>query len=269
MATLSLIGKTALVTGSGRGLGYTIASRLAEMGADVAIHDISEEAPAQYGEFPSLTAAAAAMAQYGTKTTSVIGDISNEASVANIVKHIESTLGPISILVNCAGGDIGVKGTKPNPNTALEIAMDDLQIIINRNLIGTILMCRAICPGMRERRTGSVINIASVAAHVGWTPEVAYATAKAGIVHFSRCLAGELREHNVRINVVSPGPTATARFMATRPIDPKMAPDQPTLIRYGAPSDIADAILYLAGDLSKFVSGQVLRVDGGAGLYAA
>ena len=115
----SLKGEVALVTGSGRGLGHAIALRLAELGADVAIHDQQTSAPAEFGEFPDLDASLAAIARHGTKTFAVVGNIADEAQVMKMARAVESTLGPLSILVNAAGGDIAAKGGKPNPNDAL------------------------------------------------------------------------------------------------------------------------------------------------------
>ncbi|MBV9851337.1 MAG: SDR family oxidoreductase [Armatimonadetes bacterium] len=262
-----LTGRTALVTGSGRGLGRTIADRLAALGAAVAVHDISEDAPAEFGEATTLQAVAEEIARHGGRTVAVTGDIANEAAVRTLIGQAEAALGPIGILVNCAGGDIAARGGKPRPNTALGIPLEDVRAILDRNLIGTMLVCRAVCPGMIARRAGSVINIASVAAHIGVADGVAYAVAKAGIVEFTRCLAKDLRPHGVRVNALSPGPTMTARFLATRPTRPEMRDESVPLERYGTPAEVADAVAFLAGDGARFVSGQVLCVDGGMSLY--
>jgi 3-oxoacyl-[acyl-carrier protein] reductase len=265
-----LAGGVALVTGSGRGLGRAIAERLAEAGADVAVHDISQDAPAEFGEAQSLDAVASEMVvRYGVKTAAVTADIADEAAVRAAVDRVEAELGAISILVNCAGGDIAARGGKPQPNDALGIPLEDVRALLDRNLVGTMLVCRAVCPGMIARKHGSVIHIASSAAHVGVADGVVYAVAKAGVVQWGRCLARELRPHNVRSNVVSPGATKTARFLVTRTTDPRMMDEQNGLERYGTPREIADAVAFLAGDGARFISGQVLRVDGGGGLYAA
>jgi len=261
-------GQVALVTGSGRGLGRMIAETLLKGGAHVALHDISEDAPAAFGESPSLTALAGELSARGPgKVTAVIGDISKEADVAALVKKVEDTLGPISILVNCAGGDIAAKGGKPNPNDALNISLEDAHAVMNRNFIGTMLMCRAVVPGMAARQKGSVINFGSLNGHIGVSPEVVYGCAKAAILHYTRCLALEMRPKGVRVNAVSPGPTTTARFLATRTTDPSKM-EGVSLERYAKPQEIANAVAFLASDAAGFVDGQVLRVDGGMTLFA-
>lgn len=266
-AGYSLRGQIALVTGSGRGLGHAMAARLAELGADVAVHDQTDLAPAEYGEFPDLAASHADIQRYGTRTYAVAGDIGDERAVRSMAEEVERALGPVTILVNAAGGDIAKAGGKPSPNTALGIKLEDIRALLDRNLVGTMLMCQAIVPGMLQRRAGSVVNIASAAGHFGVSPEVAYSTIKAAIIHYTRCLAAETRDFNVRVNCVSPGATATARFKKTRPLDPAMLVEDGTLVRYGAPRDQADAVAFLCSPAAKFIHGQVLRVDGGVTLF--
>jgi NAD(P)-dependent dehydrogenase (short-subunit alcohol dehydrogenase family) len=265
----TLTGQVALVTGSGRGLGRVFAERLAELGAAVAVHDVNSDAPAVFGEAKNLDEVVAGVARFGGKAVGVTGDIGDEAAVQAMVAQAEAALGPISILVNCAGGDIGAKGGKPVPNDALNIPLEDVRSMLDRNLIGTMLVCRTVCPGMRERRAGSVVNIGSTAAHIGLGNGVIYAVAKAAIIHWTRCLAYELRPFGVRVNAVSPGPTMTARFFATREVDPRMRDESVPLERFGLPSEQADAVAFLCSDAARYISGQVLRVDGGQQLSPA
>jgi 3-oxoacyl-[acyl-carrier protein] reductase len=263
-----LSGKTAFVTGSGRGIGRAIAERLAERGADVAIHDLEWNAPSKYAEAPDLAAVARALEQHGTRITAVTGNIGDRAAVQQMAKDIEARLGTVDILVNCAGGDIGASGGKPNPNNALDISLEDIQVLTNNNLIGTFLVCQTFVSRMRDRRSGVVVNIASAAAHMGCTPEVVYSTLKAAVVHYTRCLALEMRPFGVRVNAVSPGATKTARFAATRKTDPARMDAAPgSLERYAEPGEIADAVAFLVGPQGKFLHGQVLRVDGGVTLF--
>lgn len=263
-----LSGKTAFVTGSGRGLGRFMADRLAELGANVAIHDMDWNQPAKYGEFADLGEVAKSLERHGTTVTAVTGNIGDKAAVAAMKTRIDETLGPVHILVNCAGGDIGAKGGKPNPNNALDIDYEDIKVLTENNLIGTMLVCQAFVPAMVKAGSGSVINIASAAAHLGCSPEVVYSTLKAAVVHYTRCLAKELLDQGVRINAVSPGPTKTARFQATRVVDPaRMDSSIRSFNRYAEPEEIADAVAFLAGPRSKFINGQVIRVDGGITLF--
>jgi 3-oxoacyl-[acyl-carrier protein] reductase len=259
-----LRGKTALVTGSGRGLGRLMAERLADRGADVVLHDRAWNAPSQYGEAPDLGAVVKAFERFGVRVLAVTGDIGDADAVAAMKQKIDAEFGRIDILVNCAGGDIGAAGGKPVPNNALDIPLEDVRALTNNNLIGTITVCRAFIPPMRERKQGVVVNIGSVAGQFGVSDGAIYAVLKAAVAHYTRCMAKELHEHGVRVNCVAPGPTKTARFQATRTVDADMMQsDRVSFARYAEPGEIADAVAFLSSDEAKFINGQVLCVDGG------
>lgn len=266
--TRELEGRTAFVTGSGRGLGHAIALRLADLGANVAVHDLSWEETAKYGESASLHDVAREVEARDVRTTAVVGNIGDADAVAAMRAGIAAELGEVEILVNCAGGDIGASGGKPEPNNVLGIPVADIQALTANNLIGTMLVCQAFVPGMVRAGRGSVVNIASSAAHKGGSHGAIYATLKAAVVHYTRCLADEVMRDGVRVNAVSPGPTKTARFQATRKVDPeRMDSSRISLVRYAEPEEIADAVAFLAGHGGRFVNGQVLRVDGGHTLF--
>jgi NAD(P)-dependent dehydrogenase (short-subunit alcohol dehydrogenase family) len=264
-----LAGKIAFVTGSGRGLGNIMARRLATRGADVVVHDLSWDATGRFGEASDLGQVVTAVEAMGVRSMGVTGNIGDRDAVTAMRAEIEGKFGAVDILVNCAGGDIGASGNKPEPNNILGITYEDLITLTNNNLIGTMLVTQAFVPQMVQRQHGIVVNIASVAAHIGVSNGGIYATLKAAVVHYTRCLASEVQKDGIRVNAVSPGPAKTARFQATRQVDPgKMNSNQISMDRYADPEEIADAVSFLCGPESKFMHGQVLRVDGGLGLYA-
>lgn len=263
-AAKTLAGKVALVTGAGRGLGRAFAEKLADMGADVAIHGMRENGPAEYGEGTTLTAVAEEIGrQYGVRTRRVLGDLTRSDDIARVVAGTEQELGPIDILVHNAGGDIAAAGGKPNPNDAVNIKEEDVRAVLDRNLLATILTCQAVARGMMERRSGRIVTIGSVAAFKGRTNSSIYAVAKAGMTHYTRCLADQLRSYDIAVNCIAPGDTRTGRFLGTRAVDEKRMVESGTLDRIATVDEVARVVEFFAGPQGAFVSGQVLRVDGG------
>jgi len=266
-----LSGKVVWVTASARGLGKAIAERLARCGAAVAVHSRSDRTAAEFGEAPSTTHVAEEIRKLGASVTTVFADVSDPAQVRAAVEKVEADLGPIHVLVNNAGGDIAAAGGKPKHNDALNISSEDLGAVLDRNLMTTLHCCRAVVPGMIARRGGRVINIGTVNAFRAGADQATYATAKAAQAHYTRCLAAQVREHNVTVNMVAPGGSLSGRFIATGQARQDLldAMERPTLIRYATPDEIARAVQFFASPLADFVSGQILRVDGGAQLSPA
>jgi 3-oxoacyl-[acyl-carrier protein] reductase len=269
-AARALSGKVALVTGAGRGLGRAFAERLAAMGADVAMHGMRENGPAEYGEGSTLTDVARQVAaDHGVRTIRVLGDLTQGADIARVVQTTTGELGPIDILVHNAGGDIAAKGGKPDPNDAIGIGEDDVRAVLDRNLLSTILTCQAVAKEMMPRRQGRIVTIGSIAAFKGRSSGSIYAVAKAGMTHYTRCLADQLRSYDITVNCIAPGDTRTGRFMGTRAVDPNRMVEAGTLDRIATVDEVARVVEVFAGPLGAFVSGQVLRVDGGGQCWAA
>ena len=268
--------KVAFLTGSAGGIGRAVANLLAKGGASVVLHDLTQEAVRRFGEADSLSAAAEEVAQQsGAATFSVTGDVTNESDVKNMVAQIKQRFGRVDILVNNVGGTVGAKGPggpgggKPDPNDAVFIPWDDVQMILQRNLLSTILVCREVAPLMIDQQSGCIVNTSSNGAFVGMESDAIYNVAKAGVVHYTRCLAAQLRKYNIRVNSVAPGPTATPRVLTRDNLDASAMPKKGTLDRYCWPEEVARAVEFLASDNSSFTTGQVLRLDGGSQLWPA
>ncbi|MCC2669685.1 MAG: family oxidoreductase [Armatimonadetes bacterium] len=256
-------GKVALVTGSSRGLGRTIARRLAIAGADIVLHDVDASQASRFGEFKGPEEVVADIESLGRRCAIFYGDITSREATDRIAREALAHFGRVDILVNCAGGDIGASGGKPVPNDCVDVPDEDLRVVLDRNLVSTMNMSRSLAHHMMDRGDGSIINIASLAGLLACPEGSIYAVAKAGVIHWTSCLAAQLRPSGINVNCISPGQTQTARFLATRFVDPALLENQGRLTRLGQPEDIARVVLFLASDLAAYVTGQNIVVNGG------
>ena len=271
-----LDGRVAWVTGSSRGIGRVVAGHLASEGARVAIHGTTPTSTRAFGEADSLQAVAAEMAEgVPGEVFAVHGDLTDEATVQELCRQIRARFGQIDILVNNAGGDIGSQGTmganagKPAANDAIGVALADIRTVLDRNVMTCLLPCREVAPEMIERNQGWIVNIGSISGLHGHPGEVIYGMAKAAVHEYTRCLAAQLRPHNVHVNAIAPGEIVTPRFLASRVPDDSRRVEDGTLTRYGWPIEVARTVEFLVTGGSSYISGQVLRVDGGAQLWPA
>jgi 3-oxoacyl-[acyl-carrier protein] reductase len=268
--TPPLSNHVAWITGSSRGLGRVMAEELCRLGAKVAVHGTRANSPQTFGEGESMQHVADEVASTcGSETMAVWGDVTNESEVARMVAEIVDRCGQIDLLICCAGGDIGAGGTgigrggRPENDDCLSITLDDLKSVMDRNLLGTMLCCREVAPQMIERKSGRIITIGSIAGCFGRPTGSIYAVAKAAVHEWTRCLAVQLRPHNIPVNCVAPGGTVTERFLRIHDIDENQLIEEGTLKRYGRPHEVASVVGFLCLPASRFISGQVIRVDGG------
>jgi 3-oxoacyl-[acyl-carrier protein] reductase len=245
----TLDGRVALVTGGARGIGKSIALRLAAEGAKIAIVDLMDS---------GVETAAEVERAYGHAATFVKADISKEDDAKAAIAAAEAALGPVDILVNNAG--------ITRDGLALTMSESDWDAVLTVNLKGSFLMSKAVLRGMIKRRSGSIISISSVVARRGNAGQINYSAAKAGLIGLTKSLAREVASRNVRVNAVAPGYIETEM---TAKLDEK---SRQALIgaiplgRIGSPDNVADAVVFLAGDQSSFITGAVLAVDGGLGI---
>ena len=271
-----LAGKVAWVTGSSRGIGRVVADHLASLGAKVAVHGTTPTSTRAFNEADSLDAVATEIAAArNADVIAVHGDLTSEDVVKNLNAEIVDRLGPIDILINNAGGDIGSQGTsgeragKPVVNDAVEVSIEDVRTVLERNLMTCILVCREVVPQMMERNSGWIVTIGSIAGLGGHRSEVIYGTAKAAVHEYTRCLAAQLRPYGVYANVIAPGEIITARFVASRPTRDERKVREGALTRYGWPEEVARCVEFLVSEDSSYITGQIFRIDGGAQLFPA
>ena len=240
---IDLTGRTALVTGSTRGIGRAIAATLTEAGARVAVVGRDQARAAEVA------------AAIGGGAQGFGADVGDPASVIGLVQGVEESFGQIDILVNNAG--------LTRDNLLFRIKDDDWDMVLDANLKGAFVAIRATARGMMKRRWGRIINIASIVGLTGNKGQANYAASKAGLIGLTKSVAKELGSRNILVNAIAPGFIETDMTAAMTPESRSALSGQIPLERLGSPHDIAGMVAFLASDLASYITGQVLVVDGG------
>ncbi|MBE6054565.1 MAG: 3-oxoacyl-[acyl-carrier-protein] reductase [Clostridium sartagoforme] len=242
-----VVNKNAIVTGGTRGIGREIAKTLAENGANVAINyrKYSKEIEDLLEELRAL----------GVKALGIKCDISNEDEVNDFIKEVKENFGSVDILINNAG--------ITKDGLLLRMSEKDFNDVIDVNLKGTFNMAKAVSSIMVRQRFGKIINISSVVGVAGNAGQCNYAASKAGVIGFSKSIARELASRNINVNVIAPGYINTDM---TKVLPEKVREEVLKTIpmkKIGEPKEIANLVLFLSSDLSNYITGQVINVDGG------
>jgi 3-oxoacyl-[acyl-carrier protein] reductase len=242
---MNLNGKIALVTGSGRGIGLAIIQKLSELGATVVINDVTEAAEASAREIKAK----------GKLAMFVKGNVSSSSEVNQMMEKIISAYGRIDILVNNAG--------ITRDSLTLRMSDEDWDAVLSVNLKGVFLCTRAALKYMMKQRYGRIVNISSISGIVGNPGQVNYCAAKAGMLGITRTVAKEMASRQITVNVVAPGFIET-EMTAKLPekIRQEFAERIPAGV-FGTARDVAEAVAFFASDEAKYITGQVLCVDGG------
>lgn len=240
--------QVALVTGAAGGIGRAVCSLLAEHGAKLVLTDVVPEA---------LERVTAELTERGAVARAGRCDACSVSDLEGLVHQAEGELGPLTMAINCAG----VFKIVPFE----ELTEADWHTILQANLNSAFASARVVAPRLRRRGGGSIVNFASTAGEEGsFRPAAHYAAAKAAVIGLSKSLAREYGPYGVRVNVISPGPVDTPMLAADTPEKRAAAGARTLLGRVGTPQEIAAAAVFLAGPDSGFVTGHVMRVNGGS-----
>jgi len=242
---MNLSDKVAIVTGSGRGIGKAIALKLAEDGANVVVNDVAETVNAVAEEIKTMSRQALA----------VVADISSAPDVTRLVDTTIATYGRVDILVNNAG--------ITRDQLLLRMSDEDWDKVLNVNLKSVFLCTRAVLKHMVKQRWGRIVNISSIVGIIGNPGQANYASAKAGIIGFTRTIAKEVASRSITVNAIAPGFIDT-EMTQKLPEEWKQQLKSRIPVGYlGTPRDVAEAVVFLASEEARYITGQVLNVDGG------
>lgn len=240
---IDLAGKNALVTGSTRGIGRAIAEAFAHSGARVAV--VGRD----------LQRAEEAASAIGNNAAGFAADVGDTAAIAKLVGDVEKAFGSIDILVNNAG--------ITRDNLVMRLKDEDWDAVQNANLRGAFAAIRAVSRGMMKKRSGRIINIASIVGIIGNKGQANYAASKAGLIALTKSVAKELGSRNILVNAVAPGFIETEMTAAMTQEARNALGQQIALERLGSVQDVAAMVAFLASDLASYITGQVFVVDGG------
>lgn len=247
---MDLTGKIAIVTGSGRGIGREIALRLAEAGADVVVNDFGTPEPAN--ETVDM------IKKLQRKSTVAMGDVSQAADVNHIIDMTVAAFGKLDILVNNAG--------VTRDQLLIRMSDEDWDKVLTVDLKSVFLCTRAALKHMIRQRSGRIISISSIVGLIGNPGQANYASAKAGIIGFTKAIAKEVASRNITVNAVAPGFIDTAM---TQQLPEERRQEMASKIpagSLGTPRDVAEAVAFFASNEARYITGQVLTVDGGISL---
>lgn len=264
-----LEGKVALVTGAGRGLGRAYALRLARLGADVVINDIDLQAAKEVDEELTADTVVDEVRDLGQRSTGIECDAASKEAVDDMFETILREFGRIDILVNNAGG----LQVRPETSYASSVPEEDLRRELDRNLMSCIFCSQAASIRMKKQKSGRIVNVSSLSGLRGSSDGYysSYGVAKAGIIAYTRYLAGELAPYGINVNCIAPAMIASRRSMVRifdrEPGRLEAIEKSIPMGRLGTPEEAAKVVEFLVTDLSDYVVGQCISICGGVALF--
>ncbi len=246
---MELKDKVAIVTGSGRGIGRTIALKLAGVGATVVVNDVGDPQP--------LESVAEEIRAMNRQSLAVIADVSSSADVARLVDTTVATYGTVHILVNNAG--------IARDQLAMRMSDEEWDTVLNIDLKSAFLCTRAVLRHMLKQRWGRIISMSSIVGVIGNAGQANYAAAKAGIIGLTKTIAKEVASRGITANAIAPGFIDT---QMTQKLDENVRQELKKRIPlgyFGSAQDVAEAVAFFASEEARYITGQVLQVDGGMG----